>query len=75
MVGGVAVYPAGWNEAVVQETCGPTADQYNIGMKVFTITSGGGVNLNWELMSDVLITQHQSCHKLNSTAQVKLTTI
>ncbi|KAG6458434.1 hypothetical protein O3G_MSEX010851 [Manduca sexta] len=31
MVAGVAVYPAGWNETAVQETCGPTADQYNIG--------------------------------------------
>ncbi|CAK1589866.1 unnamed protein product [Parnassius mnemosyne] len=31
MVAGAAVYPAGWNELAVQETCGPTADQYNIG--------------------------------------------
>ncbi|KAI5632651.1 lipoma HMGIC fusion partner-like protein domain-containing protein [Phthorimaea operculella] len=31
MVAGVAVYPAGWSETAVQETCGPTADQYNIG--------------------------------------------
>lgn len=31
MVAGVAVYPAGWSETAVQETCGPTADQYHIG--------------------------------------------
>lgn len=31
MVAGVAVYPAGWSETAVQETCGPTADQYNLG--------------------------------------------
>ncbi|CAH2237983.1 jg7837 [Pararge aegeria aegeria] len=31
LVAGVAVYPAGWSETAVQETCGPTADQYNIG--------------------------------------------
>ncbi|KPI98592.1 Lipoma HMGIC fusion partner-like 3 protein [Papilio xuthus] len=31
LVSGVAVYPAGWSELAVQETCGPTADQYNIG--------------------------------------------
>ncbi|CAK1547853.1 unnamed protein product [Leptosia nina] len=31
LVAGVAVYPAAWNEATVQETCGPAADQYNIG--------------------------------------------
>lgn len=31
MVAGVAVYPAAWSETSVQETCGPTADQYNIG--------------------------------------------
>ncbi|XP_023946636.1 LHFPL tetraspan subfamily member 3 protein [Bicyclus anynana] len=31
LVAGSAVYPAGWSETAVQETCGPTADQYNIG--------------------------------------------
>ncbi|XP_061705585.1 LHFPL tetraspan subfamily member 3 protein isoform X1 [Cydia pomonella] len=31
MIAGVCVYPAAWGEPAVQETCGPTADQYNIG--------------------------------------------
>ncbi|XP_037966846.2 LHFPL tetraspan subfamily member 3 protein [Plutella xylostella] len=31
MAGGVCVFPAGWGEGAVQETCGPAADQYHLG--------------------------------------------
>ncbi|CAG9135797.1 unnamed protein product [Plutella xylostella] len=30
MAGGVCVFPAGWGEGAVQETCGPAADQYHL---------------------------------------------